>query len=1281
MSTILLPFASNALTTYVYEPFSYTISNPPGSSTLAIGTTAGIPAGYLVNNGSNVVFSTTSNGMVAGTSTFNIQSLDASGVLLATSSNIVTVNSGRFLDASGSSYAGRSFTFYKNEPITSIPLVAPFGISTPTTVPTLPPGLSYVSNASNSFSIAGTPLVTVPQSNYLVIGKGSGSNLGKTVTSQFGISISNERIVTNLDGSPIVSPMTIDTPITPRTITAAYPPYPYGGTLRYTWFGLPDGIVATDFLGTTVSSPFTPFDPSATLIFKGTPTLAAANAYKAADITSNVVTFNAIRTNPLPQISNTVPVTFGFGETVLFDSVTVPTLYSGVHIDPSATYFRAQTYFGSNAAITNMFSPDLRADLSIAFVAGTGRGYLIDTSTSGPIGTGSATYTIRAVNSNAVTRDLLVPITVTTDSVSFVTPTPAVDTCYNFVLSRPITSFLTGYYTSNIEFKALAASCNAVTFSSSGLAGTGLSLSNVNSNTARLVGIPTTVTSLTTATVTASAVGTPAVASTSIKFAILNDTITFSQPTVLQLSFVQNRAITPIQLTATTKSDRPVISFTSTNMPTGLSISTTGLITGTPRDNPGTPPLTFNVTASTGFMSQTETYTYTLAADSIILVERPEPSYTLTLGGSVPAATVSGLSYSGTGVSNFVFSNLPQTYGMTIGNTTGVFGGTFTTSFPPDPVLPPNVSFSVYASAGLLTAGISAEINTTNSAKDQWFILRGTTIGNSVQTLNSWSNITSGLTSEIFTDYSIRPYTIETRSIVAVTGTREVLQTENGSSFTKYTLPPTTALNPTFGAEYNTGPRVIVRSPSTPSTLYGAGYDNPYIHIGMFWKSTDNGITWSSNYPIYAAGGGGTYGIPDAFSFGNAITYKDGILLIGGQGGSGGAPPGPTGPPLPLNKSIARSTDFGDTWTAIDSFTTWTSEFNTEASRWIAAGSDGFEPGIAFNPLYPTTTLRYSDDQGLTWTTGTGSFNFIAEFLAYGNGIWMAGGRHYDYGDSLVYAAIASSTDGETWTIATLSVPIYPYDPAFIPADDADRSTHIQSVIYDGTDFVVIVTDTYETPSIPIQYSSRALTHAADGSSFDTGWTSTTLSTLPTDGTLDFPLRLKGRYEAATGTIVSILSFPTQASNGPTVTSPTNTSILLYQYAPMTPVQFSATGTGTIYFFVRDAELPVGLTFNSVTNTLSGTPMRLGTTYVTIYVKDSIGVTLLTLQFRVIIPVVERQQTSAGAWTSLVRQYTVVNAAQNSLNGRALPASDSGIGEFMRPYPPDESNDPACKKC
>jgi hypothetical protein len=78
------------------------------------------------------------------------------------------------------------------------------------------------------------------------------------------------------------------------------------------------------------------------------------------------------------------------------------------------------------------------------------------------------------------------------------------------------------------------------------------------------------------------------------------------------------------------------------------------------------------------------------------------------------------------------------------------------------------------------------------------------------------------------------------------------------------------------------------------------------------------------------------------------------------------------------------------------------------------------------------------------------------------------------------------------------------------------------------------------------------------------------------------------------------------------------------------------------------------------------------------------GVAALPITMRTILPTVQKQQTSAGAWTSLVRQYTVVNAAENSINGRALPATEPPLGEFTRPYPPDEVSapgDPNCRKC
>jgi hypothetical protein len=141
----------------------------------------------------------------------------------------------------------------------------------------------------------------------------------------------------------------------------------------------------------------------------------------------------------------------------------------------------------------------------------------------------------------------------------------------------------------------------------------------------------------------------------------------------------------------------------------------------------------------------------------------------------------------------------------------------------------------------------------------------------------------------------------------------------------------------------------------------------------------------------------------------------------------------------------------------------------------------------------------------------------------------------------------------------------------------------------------------------------------------------------------------------------------------------------IYQYVAMTPVQFSATGTGTVFFFTLDSELPLGLSFDSATNRLIGTPMVAGLRAITVYAKDDGGVTEIRLTIDVLVPLVIRQQTSAGAWTSLTRQYTIVNAAQNSVNGKTLPSTQPPLGEFMRPHPPDSvsaEGDPNCvRKC
>ena len=109
----------------------------------------------------------------------------------------------------------------------------------------------------------------------------------------------------------------------------------------------------------------------------------------------------------------------------------------------------------------------------------------------------------------------------------------------------------------------------------------------------------------------------------------------------------------------------------------------------------------------------------------------------------------------------------------------------------------------------------------------------------------------------------------------------------------------------------------------------------------------------------------------------------------------------------------------------------------------------------------------------------------------------------------------------------------------------------------------------------------------------------------------------------------------------------------------------------------------MNLDASGIEASITGTSSQFSDTFqrVTLYAVVGPKVGTLPLGMRTIPPTVQKQQTSAGAWTSLVRQYTVVNAAQNSINGKALPSTEPPLGEFTRPEPPDSVNDTTCKKC
>lgn len=1304
-----LPFnPSNAVPVFAYEGFQYTISNPFPTFTLQnVSNSGGLdPTSlYFTKNGNtSYVFGVpdTSNNLTPGTTERFVVST-VSGTLSVASSNIVTVNPGRFLDASGNSLSNNAYVFYKNETIPPITLVAPsFTLKTPTAIPALPPGLSFVRDSSSIFKISGTPTVTVPNSNYQIIGAQLGGS--KIVTTKFTMVVSNERLRLDLSGASIINNMQIGTDISSRVITAI----PSVGTtqVRYTFPAFPDGIVVTDLSGNVQPSPFAPTDPSYTFILSGTPTEQAAYAFARIASGTPTYTVQAARTAPLPIVENSQSFSFQFTPTILFDQSTVPQLYTNIAFDPSSIFFRAHTYFSTDTSITNIFSPDLRSDLSLVFVSNEARAYLKGVTDNKATSSGSATYTISAIDSDLNTRDYPALINVVDDSVSF--SSPVGDVCVNYILSRPTSNFKAGYYTSNIQFTATAGSRLPVTFSAPALSGTGLSLSN-----GLLTGIPSTVVPLTDLVVTATVSGSPATATKTIKLAILDDSFTFADVSSANLSFIQNVPITPFRFPVTTLSDRSIVNYSQTGFPSGLTINPAGVVSGTPTSSS---PLAGNVTisATTGYATGSRDFSYNLVPDSMIFVV-PQTSYSYEAGDSVGTIDIDAVTFSGTTVSNYDLSISP-TYGLTINSSNGIFSGTWTTGIPPETLLPASCNFAVTARAGGLTGALPITI-TTNPVIENAMLFVGYGNPTGESDLNSWlyytnpSNVTtfteisSGFSSLAYSDIKIKNNDPNNNVILASTnqyspsGTKS--QVFRGTRLDN--ISSVSIDNDTYSPNISSFVNV-----SNTSTWYMAGTINlseggnePSIQT-VFIKSEDDGLTWDfSNAkvfgPPYPAGAelrmvsrdlntGAlsnpyTAGYDPYLRGGVTMAHTNGVFIAGGAQTALAAD-------TPV---MVYSIDEGENWnTVTNGFEQECAQINTENSNvWVALGSSGYKTysiaiGNDISYTSSTSTIKYSTNNGQTWYDAEGGFNMFGYEIAYANGTWLATGASaidYNSSEGVWYYSpeLRYSTNGVSWIRTDLTDSLFNQSNTVL--SNVIAPLRVGSMNFDGTYWNVFVNE--ETPE-----DGRVRLYRHDTSSeLDTGWfavdISGSMSNHPGFNSNARLLHLRTPKYLYTGEppMNIQLNINTPGGNGPTFTSPTTTSFLLYQYMAMTPIQISATGSGYVYLFVETADLPPGLSYNRITNQITGACSRIGNDSVTFYAKDDNGTSSLVLNFTTVVPRVIRKQDGAGAYTSLLRQYTEVLGAQNARDNRVLPNQERALGEFMSPEAPDvvtQTVDPKC---
>ena len=1201
------------LTLYKYESFcnTFTANGSPGSfpttsDTLGYSTSSPELFGYLTGTGTSNVLFRATNG-----ATVAYPSLNLTVQAISNSTVVDSVSTTVTINAPRIlvTPCNTNLTFYRNEPSTNpVFSLADSSAQIIYSTSALPAGLTLVKTSSNAFTLTGTPTVQTFGSNYTILGQ---DTLGRTYSTQVTMVVNPERLIIDVSGSLTLTGLTSNAPIDPITFTSRFPPYGLDRAVTYSWFPAPPAGLQFKLKGGTAvfglsQSIAFSNDGSFALTLSGTITSDQIRTYASSNISSTSLVFNGVRTNGGGLLSPAVPKTITFE---FAETILFDSNVLSLYVGRavSNTYYSAKTYFP--------FPTDTSID-SIVITDG----YIPDgldasftkltqrfTFTGTPTNAASYFFTLQATNGAGRTASLPTVMTALNDSVVI---TPTSDLCFNFIQYRSLADVKDGFY-GRITYTAASSSGGNVVLTGSSLP-TGVTLVAAGpSGVYDLSGRPTTASALTTATLTATVPSTGATSTRTFQYSVSAEVFTFND---LSLSFLENVPITPAIVTATTLSEQPIIRYSSPSLPTGLQIANTGRIFGTLlEDTSGT----FDVTAYTQYSSSTRTYTYSTTPDTVLL--QPSVYTTITAPGCNVSIQINGYSASATTVSNYRFS-AAFPYGLAINSTTGLLSGTLASS------LPNSTTFTLVGTAGTVDGSLAGTMTTNNLTvnRAQMIEMRATSnlyIYYSDDNGATWSDAYSQsnlLASRIGTNGS-NLYLVPTSSDTLLAST-------TGSNFTTRTVTSAVGYDPRF-----TG---IVNKPGTSTWWIGGTLSNGTRSAYVF-KSTDDGVSWGSGVQVTTNGFTDRAGNPASYSTSNAylnggvsLAYKDGVLLLGG------------------NQAL-RSEDEGATWSAVSTGLIEVADFSVDHETvWLAAGSSLYPSSIDKPYEGDATTIVYSTDQGATWSASVSPFVRNAYQVLYAGNAWMAVGLN---GPSAPYRAeLYASFDGVNW-MSILNSPTY-----FGSSLDVYPLGPLAPIGFDETDWKLI----------------DAFTGVIDTHPYDTdllsGWTTAPL----TGGSISGATTTSRFYSYVAQTIdpgadVTTITFPLP-NTGPVFTSPAQSTYVLWQYMPIPAISFLAPGA-TSYFV---STLPIGLTWDPVTRTITGAAVQTGTQSFTVYAQNS-GLTALTITLIVEVPRIIKQQSGAGAYTSLLRQYTTVNAAQKARDTRAFPTQVTGIGEFASPYPPD----------
>ena len=1132
----------------------------------------------------------------------------------------------------GGRFAGSgSVSAYVGEPVSNvyIPSTPLTGVLTS---PTLPTGLSF----STAGLLSGTPSTVSPTTNYLFYG--SNSTNGFTVSSTISIQINAPRVL--LTSFPTTQTLTVGVPFAGVTLASLNPNLlSFSGTP-------PPGLSASTTSNslTLAGTPLTPSNADATGL--------APALYTIIDKVTNAF------------IIVTIP--FKYTEAVQFTFPSSPLsrqLYSNIPMTP-IQLVASTVYANTSSPITYSSVGALPTGLTL----NSSTGILSGTPTSS-----GGTYYFVATNGNGISKTSD-GITLTVSQAVFNLPSVTVPGLYVGKAMTPVSATVTtnGYTDSGVS------EINLTVVS----APTGL-IVTLSQNSFTISGTPRFDTIGTGSIVVSVAAANVTPATLTIPITVTADQTTFYPTALTTYAFAQNIPITPIQLSASFVYGVPVTLYYKITLPAGLVISPNGLISGTPTAA-SIVTSTFTVAATNGYTEVIADYNYTVAVDSLICFSAGSIP-TLTYG-TIVSTPVTTVLRSGSTVTSLIPGYL---YGLSL--TPTLLSGTFGSGNYPDVVIPPGRAFIRVLGSGVSPPSTFFELTPAQTQTRTKPYAFGRELRYSTTDLFTSTTPVATVDTSNITDF--QPAVAGSNRYMAANNTLATRYTTNGGS----SYVQITGSNPIHSVAYQNSTWYGLGSNGLYSWSSGSSWSPPSLPIVSPTPCTvDNRLVLRSvpvasiQHKVFRARATGTsieYTLTEPQAIGTSIWSFSGFNFAGfnleqvnGTVDSGISqykvfvsslapattpleefadvdeqPPAtsyyPYAPRLLLGGRSLTYVNSGGT-TAITSSCTLQEVRDISTSVYgmvIAAGGSS----ISAPPSTAVSTLQYSTNQGATWTQSTNDFTWYASSVVWGGYMdtllglrrtWIAIG--YDISG---IPGIKCSTSGQTWTNVDVGATF-------------TSTTVIGPVQFDGTNWQIFVKEGATTTIYSHDAKSSTLTSPL-------WWTPTVTTT--SVGVYPTPW-FSGSFTSAT-LQVGI------TSTGPIFTSPTITGYIGYQYVQIAPIIFDTDVSGSSFFLA--STLPAGLAWSpavlntngNVTATITGQPVILGTSIITVYAQNSTGISKITVTI-VTQPIpLKTPNTTPSGYLNFIKQKVIVDSAVSSINNKALV---SPVGTFLANAPQPETTAP-----